>query len=264
MFPPPLGGGAYTQLNRKKVYATVFSEPKISRETCLLLERRLQVGRLHLEFSDCLPRYRFWQTRWEDEAWVAVLKDSYINPFSVEERIELHWELAFWVMKGLYAHYQKKEPDLSWEEFLSLIQKREDIRRGAAFVACFFPEVSRPDLTMWKHWHPSRHSDHCDYHRQKGLFQQIETLSLIVPAGALEQGAVSMATHLAIALYIKKKKDIRYCLMTWYDFREMLESEPILKQILSQQVRWMYAMNPKVLQKLWESERVTIPPLRTK
>ncbi len=117
---------------------------------------------------------------------------------------------------------------------------------------------------MWEHWHPSHHSDHYDYHRQKGLFKQIETLSLIVPTGALEQGAVSMATHLAISLYIKKKKDIRYCLMTWYDFREMLESEPIVKQILTQQVRWMYAMNPKVLQRLWESERVTIPPLRTK
>lgn len=231
-------------------------------ETLILLERRLKFMLLHSEFPGRKTKYWGRKRRWEEEALIDVSETGDVDVFSAEEVQEVHWELAFWVMKALYAHYRDEEPALTWEEFLRLTQGRDEIRQGAAFVARFFPEISRPDLTMWENWCPYIPVDGEDYAREKTLFKQTVALPLIVPTEYLEEGAGAMASHLAISLYISKRKHPLYSQMTWEEFREKVEAEPILRQILSHQVGWMYALHIETLRMLWKSERVTIPPLR--
>lgn len=220
------------------------------------LTRRISLMRLDLKFPGYLPQYEGQQSYWEKDAWADIMdeldesKRGYVRPFSPEELPDLCWEVAFWVMKGLHAQYdRKKKTRLSWEAFLSVIQKREDIQKDAAFVARCFAEVSRPDLSIWDRWEPSRRPG--GEVQQLEQFKQIGSLSLVMPPEYLEEAAAAMATHLAVSLYIQKKSMLRHRNLAWRKFRAMLEADPILRQILSHQVRWAYALNPETLRILW-------------
>lgn len=220
------------------------------------LSRRISLRHLNEELPGYLPQYEGRQSSWEKDAWTDILdenyesKTGYVRPFSPEELPDLCWEVAFWVMKGLHAQYdRKKKTRLSWEAFLSVIQKRENIRKDAAFVARCFAEVSRPDLSIWDRWEPSRRPG--GEVQQLEQFKQIGSLSLVMPPEYLEEAAAAMATHLAVSLYIQKKSMLRHRNLAWRKFRAMLEADPILRQILSHQVRWAYALNPETLRILW-------------
>lgn len=229
----------------------------------ILLEGRARAFRqLRQGVPSYLPHYKGRKRKWEEEAWGEILEAGYVDPFSADESLELHWSLAFWVMRGMYEHYQWTDPgECDWESFLSLVQRRTLVRDGAVFVARSFPEVFRPDLTLWGDWTPALCPDGHDYKDEMALFQRVNILPRLLPTEAVEQAVEATVSHLAVALYIQKKTVSRHREMNWRDFRTSLESDPLAGQILFRQVGWMYAMNLETFRMLWESKQVTLPSM---
>lgn len=240
----------------------MFFKVKTSPRTAGTEPQMPQFHALRKEFPHHIPRYTYWQWKWAEDAWGMICRQGHLSPFSPAELPDLHREAAFWVMEALYFHYRVREPRLTWEEFLSLALRREDIKAGASYVVRTFPALSRPDLDILEQWTPGRRRSGIDYAAQKALFcDRTEALPLVIPTEVLEESAAAMASHLAVSLYVKKKTDNRR--LAWSSFRAALEADPLSNEILAQRVRWAYSMNLWRLKMLWESSGVTIPPLRT-
>lgn len=228
----------------------------------LLYERWnfIRLSGLCEEFSAYFPKYPHRQQKWVDDAWMQILGLDMVNPFPPEKISDLHWEISFWVMRGLYDHYREQDPALAWKDFLSHTQGREEFKEGAIFVVISFPEIVRSDLPLGGQWEPARTPSSCDYAGQAALFREtVPALPLVIPTEILEKSVELLVSHLAVSLYVQKKA--RCPRVTWPLFFECLEADQLLKEILAQQVRWSYALNAWKLKLLWESKRVTIPPL---
>lgn len=189
---------------------------------------------------------------------------GYVNPFSEADYQELLLDVAFWIQEALYVHYWEAEPSLTWTDFLELTQDREDIEAAAQQVLRYFEKFCSPTEDVFEWWDvlgSVKRAGSYDYASRKDLIPEDgPTPPLLVPMDELKAAVDSMIHLMESSLFVRKRMKHRG--LTWEAFCAALEAEPGLIDVLAQNIRWQFSLNPHRYKELWESPLVTIPPLR--